>query len=127
MQIEELQAIPLFATLPADEQETIAAGCSVTWVMKGKHIAKEGDFAYKFWAILSGTATVASGDRVIAELSAGDVFGEMAMIEDDRRMADVIAGDDLHLATMLSWDFRAALDSCPTFKAAIDEIIANRS
>lgn len=127
MQIDELQAIPLFASLPAEEQEIISQGCSATWVMKGKHIAKEGDFAYKFWAILSGTASVVSGDKAIADLKAGDVFGEMAMIEDDRRNADVVAGDDLHLATMLSWDFRSALDSCPNFKAAIDDIIASRS
>jgi len=110
-----------------DLQGVLASNLSRTWVQKGKHIAKEGDFAYKLCAVLSGTATVQRNGDQLAALSAGDVFGEMALPDDERRNADVIAGDDLFLAVMLSWDFREALEPCPVFKSKIDELIASRS
>lgn len=127
MEIEDLQGVPLFASLPAEELTIVAENLSRTWVQKGKHIAKEGDFAYKVCAVLSGTATVERNGEMVAELAAGDVFGEMALPDDQRRNADVIAGDDLFLAVMLSWDFRSAMDSCPVFKSKIDDLIASRS
>lgn len=127
MEIEDLQGVPLFSALPEGELATVAANLSRTWVQKGKHVAKEGDFAYKLCAVLSGTASVERDGERIAELSEGDVFGEMALPEDQRRNADVIAGDDLFLAVMLSWDFRSAMETCPVFKSKIDELIASRS
>lgn len=126
MDTKELHGVSLFASLPDNELEIVAANLSRTWVQKGKHIAKEGDFAYKVCAVLSGTATVERSGELIAELAAGDVFGEMALPDDERRNADVIAGDDLFLAVMLSWDFRATMDTCPVFKARIDELIESR-
>jgi len=127
MDTKDLQGVPLFASLPDDELEIVAANLSRTWVQKGKYIAKEGDFAYNLCAVLSGTATVERNGEVIADLTTGDVFGEMALPDDHRRNADVIAGNDLFLAIMLSWDFRAAMETCPVFKSKIDDLIAARS
>lgn len=127
MEQSALTTITLFASLPAEELETISKHVARTQMSEGRHIAQEGDFAYKFFGILSGTATVVVNENVVATLTTGDVFGEMALIQDDLRNASVIADTDLDLVTMASWDFRDARASCPTFKAAIDRIIASRS
>lgn len=127
MEAEELQGVPLFASLPADEMDIVAANLSRAWVHAGKNVAKEGDFAYKFSAILSGEATVSRDGEVVATLGEGDVFGEMALPADHRRNANVVAMTELHMATMLSWDFRTTMESCPTFKSAIDALIDSRS
>ena len=46
-------------------------------------------------------------DTVLAEMSAGDFFGEMAMLDGQTRSADATAIEDTHLAVLAREDFRS--------------------
>lgn len=65
----------------------------------GEIIFKEGDIGTSFFQIIEGTVEVISGygsdkERSLTELSAGDFFGEMAVIEAYPRSNTVVAKDN---------------------------------
>lgn len=65
----------------------------------GEIIFKEGDIGISFFQIIEGTVEVISGygsdkERSLTELSAGDFFGEMAVIEAYPRSNTVVAKDN---------------------------------
>jgi CRP-like cAMP-binding protein len=63
---------------------------------QGDEMVSAGDNSREMFVLLSGEADVCSiaekgGKKVLENLSAGDVFGELAFLNDAPRSADVIA------------------------------------
>ena len=123
---EVLGKLPLFDGLDPGALEFIAGRMQQISVPIGGHIVRAGDFAYRFFAILEGSATVSRGGSALAGLNAGDVFGEMALIEDSRRNADVVAATPMTLLALMSWDFREALARFPQFRQRVEDVMAAR-
>jgi CRP-like cAMP-binding protein len=100
---EALRSLPLVAGFEAETIDFMVDRMQEVTVPIGGHIVKQGDFAYRFFVILEGSATVSRGGCRVAELKADDVFGEMALIDDVRRRSP----------TMLRpWCWRASFISC---------------
>ena len=57
-----LRAIPLFAGLGKKERREVAKQGDEVEVERGRHLVREGEFAYEFFAIEEGTAEVRRGD-----------------------------------------------------------------
>jgi CRP-like cAMP-binding protein len=51
----------------------------------------------------------------------------MALVEDVRRNADVVAVSAMRLLTLMSWDFRDALAQLPEFRRRIEDLMAKRT
>ncbi len=56
----------------------------------GTILAREGDRADKIYIIVDGQAEARSGGDVLGSLGAGEIFGEMGLLEKTTRAADVI-------------------------------------
>jgi CRP-like cAMP-binding protein len=69
-------------------------------------VAKEGAGGASFFIIESGQAAVSVGGRQRAVLTAGDHFGEIALIDEGARSATVTAMTDLVCYGLTLWDFR---------------------
>jgi len=66
---------------------------------KGAEIFKEGDFGTQFYAILKGKIEIrrkASG-KILAQLGPGEVFGEMAVLDNQPRSATAVAATAVEL------------------------------
>ena len=113
---EVLRKLPLFEEPDPGALEFMVEKMQEISVPIGGHIVRAGDFAYRFFVILSGAATVSRSGSALTGLKQGDVFGEMALFEDARRNADVVATTPLTLLALMSWDFREALDRFPEFR-----------
>jgi len=122
-----LESIPLLQGLNGETIEFIADHVQEVSVPIGGHIVKAGDYAYHFFMILEGTAAVSQAGELVATLAPGDVFGEMALLRDLRRNADVVAVAPLRLAALMSWDFREMADRFPDFQRRVDEVVITRS
>jgi voltage-gated potassium channel len=123
---ETLRSLPLFAGLDPGAIEFLAERMQEVSVPLGGHIVKAGDFAYRFFAILSGSAAVSRDGTAVAGLDQGDIFGEMALIEDSRRNADVVATSPMRLLALMAWDFRDALDRFPEFRQRVERVMEER-
>jgi CRP-like cAMP-binding protein len=88
-------------------------------------VIREGDPGDSLCIIVKGTVEVRKGDRVVAELTAGDFFGELSLIDGEPRSADVIATDDVTLLKLTASNFDPLL-SDPYFARAILRSLAER-
>jgi CRP-like cAMP-binding protein len=122
----DLQGIPLFASLDRKEREAVARWADVLDEPAGKRLVHEGDFAYEFFVILDGEADVVRGDDHLRTLGPGDFFGELALLETDRRTASVVAKTPMRLVVMLGRDFREMRDEMPQVCNAIEHAVEER-
>jgi len=109
-----------------EDLEKIAPFVSEVSVSEGKHLVEEGDYAYEFMAIEEGTAEVRRGDVILAELGPGDFFGEMGLLDSERRNATVIAKTGLRLITLDRWDMKRLEKAIPSAAAKIHETVEKR-
>lgn len=106
MDPDRLKDIPVFASLDDETLDAVATLATETSVRAGKHLVKEGDYAYEFMAIVEGEADVIRGEEHVATLGAGDFFGEMAVLEKTLRTASVVAKTPMRLVTLSHWDLK---------------------
>jgi CRP-like cAMP-binding protein len=103
--VRELVGIPLFADLSKKELGAIAGWCDVVDVPAGSHLLKQDSFPHEFFVILDGTVAVERFGEEVATLGAGDFFGEIALLEHEKRTATVIATTRLKVAVMTARQF----------------------
>ena len=126
MEQGRLKAVPFFSTMSKNELAAVAQQTDEVDVAAGKVLAREGDFGEEFFLIDAGTAQVTRGGEAIAELGAGDFFGEMALLEADRRNATVTAKTPMSLIVMTRASFRALDRDHPEVHATVAKAIAER-
>jgi CRP-like cAMP-binding protein len=122
----QLKDVPFFSNLSKRELAMVAQQTDEVDVEPGSVLAREGDFGHEFFVIIDGTAEVLRGDTPIAELGPGEFFGEMALIDDDRRMATVKAISAMKVLVMTRTSFRGVDRTMPQIHAAVSEAITKR-
>ena len=126
MDAARLKKLPLFSDLSDKEREQIAKWADEVEVQPGKHLIDQGQFGYEFFVIEEGKAEVKRGDEVIAQLGPGDFFGEMALLEADRRNASVIASEPMRTIVMTRQQFISMEEAMPSVAAQVRQAIEAR-
>jgi hypothetical protein len=98
--LEALASVPPFAALPEETRADIAERLQYAPFARGDIITKQGNKAHWLYVLAYGEAEVLyepPGGRptVIGSVSAGQFFGEMALITGDTRAATVVAKTDV--------------------------------
>jgi CRP/FNR family cyclic AMP-dependent transcriptional regulator len=122
----ELKEVPFFKPLGKKELRVVAQQTDVLDVKPGKALATEGDFGHEFFIIRSGTAEVTQHGEHVRDLGPGDFFGEIALLEEDRRTATVTATAPMSVIVMTRQSFRALDHDHPEVHAEVSEAIAAR-
>ena len=110
---ESLKNVTLFADLNNKQLEAVAQLADEIPMQSGAVLAKQGGLGEEFILILNGTARVEKDDQEVRKLSAGDYFGEIAMIDGGARTASVIAESDVELLVIHVQAFNKLLDQVP--------------
>lgn len=126
MDAQRLKKIPVFAGLSDEALGQIAALAAEVSVPEGKELVREGDYSYDVLAIEEGTAVVTGGGEEIAQLGAGDVIGEMGVLERDQRNATVVATSSMLLTTLTRWDIKRLEKSAPEVVSHLRELVEQR-
>lgn len=96
--IESLGSARIFSDLTDDEMERIAALCQKRVYAKGETILSEGESSRELFIIGHGMVEVSLGtaetSTPIINLGTGQIFGEMAMVDQGARSATVKALND---------------------------------
>jgi CRP/FNR family transcriptional regulator, cyclic AMP receptor protein len=121
MDPERLKAIPIFASLDDETLKGIATFATETSVAAGKHLVKEGDYAYEFMAIEEGEADVIRNGEHVATLGPGDFFGEIGVLEKTLRTATVVAKTPVRLVTLSHWDLKRVGGAMEEIRATLEE------
>ena len=114
MDVSRLQAVGVFSGLTRKELERLSAWTDEISVSEGEELVTEGRFAHEFFVIEDGSAEVLKDGERIAELGPGDFFGEIALLETDRRTATVKAMTPMDVIVMFGRDFKQMEHEMPT-------------
>jgi CRP/FNR family transcriptional regulator, cyclic AMP receptor protein len=110
MDPNRLKAIPLFSDLSDEEARRLAAFATETSAAEGQILMKEGDYSTELIAIEEGSADVEKGGQTIASLHAGDLIGEIGLLNREPRNATVIATSPMRVFKLTHWEIRRMSD-----------------
>jgi CRP/FNR family cyclic AMP-dependent transcriptional regulator len=126
MQVEHIRSLELFEGLSDDDLAAIAEHFEEFEIVAGSSLAKQDDFAYKFFVVLDGEVDVHRDFKHVAEVGSGEFFGEIALVKGEKRNARVTAKTRCRLACMMGWDFKAMTEQHPSVAARIDAVVEAR-
>ena len=106
MDPNRLRSIDLFAQLGDEDLNKLATFATEQSVSEGTTLMRTGDYANDIVAIEEGTAEVRHGAEVVGTLQAGDVFGEIGLLEKKQRTADVVAASPMRLVKLSQWEVK---------------------
>jgi CRP-like cAMP-binding protein len=123
---DSLVRVPILATVPPRELADLASAMREHTYAPGDHLTTEGEGGIAFFVILEGSATVTVRGDVKGKLTAGDHFGELAMIAGDKRGATITADTDMRCLSMTRWEFRPFVTEHPEVAWSLLETLAKR-
>jgi putative ABC transport system ATP-binding protein len=129
---EFLRTVDLFKHLTPTEITNIAEKMQRRRYAMNNVIIREGDPGEEFFLISQGSVDVSkrmrgTEDMHIATLSAGDIFGERALIVDEPRNATcAAAGESVEVFALGKADFKLALETSASFKDQIQSVYFQR-
>jgi voltage-gated potassium channel len=126
MDTQRLRGLPLFEDLSGRELERIATWTDEIDVPEGTRLIAEGEFPHEFLVIEDGTAEVTLDGRRLKDLGPGDFFGEIALLEGERRTASVVATSPLRAIVMHSREFDPLASEMPPVAERIRSAMRSR-
>ena len=121
-----LVSVPIFTPLPGGSIEHLAARLVPLRVEAGSVIVREGDAGDRFYIVAEGELDVAREGALIAELTPGGYFGEIALLRDTTRTATVTARTNATLYALDREDFLAAVTGHPQSAEAAETVMSAR-
>lgn len=131
--LQLLKAVPLFQGFSERDLEALAQRASLKQVRDGEHVFEYGDAGASMFVIVSGMVDVvlppAETDgtpTVLQRLGPGDFFGEMALLDNQPRMAGIEVVADTELLELTRENFLEQLRLSPQLVPAMLSVMSNR-
>lgn len=95
-------------------------------VASGDFLFKEKDKADGFYIVRSGELQIIHGDIIYETIRAGDIVGEMAVVDETTRSASVLARTRAELVAVDSLGFLALVKDDPVFALTVMRVMSRR-
>jgi len=117
--------LPLFSGLDANAISDISRLLTSQIIPADTVIVRKGDAAQAMFFILEGDVEVEISPRPV-RLTAGQYFGEIALLKDVERTATVISITEVHLLVLGVKDFRRLIEENPQIRENITRVAESR-
>jgi CRP/FNR family cyclic AMP-dependent transcriptional regulator len=122
---------PLFADLGADALKRISALCHTQHLGAGEVLFQKGDEGNALFGIRRGQIRIETGASDGSRLTlnfqgAGDLFGEIAVLDGQSRTADAVASEPTELFVLRREDFMSYLEREPKVAIRLIELLCQR-
>ncbi len=125
-----LQKVPLFSGLTPVRLVEVAENMKEEAHPPGTYLIRQGEVGDKFYLIKKGDVEVyvddGSASHLTATLGAGEVFGEVALLEDKPRNATVITKDEAEVYTLSKEGFHQALAASEPMREELIKVFCQR-
>lgn len=98
----------------------------VEYFSAGETIFSAGDEGHCMYVVQDGVVAISIAGTILQELEAGQVFGEMALVDDSPRSADAIAKTDCRVVPVDEDKFMSHVHRTPFFALQVMRIMADR-
>ncbi|NOT41827.1 MAG: cyclic nucleotide-binding domain-containing protein [Alphaproteobacteria bacterium] len=122
---EMLGKVPIFAGLKEDQIARLAQMLTPELFTPGERVIRAGDQGDKMYFIAAGIVDVLIVPDPV-RLKTGDFFGEMALLNDKPRNADVVSAGYTNMLVLKRRDFEALLKAHAGLREKIEEIARKR-
>jgi hypothetical protein len=126
VEISLLRSLELFGPLGAPVLESLARGLERLEVAPGTAVVRAGDPGDRFYVIADGELEVSVDCHVLRRLGRGDGFGELALLLDVPRTADVVSLTAARLYALDKHDFLSAVTGHAASAGAADRLVHER-
>jgi CRP/FNR family cyclic AMP-dependent transcriptional regulator len=125
--LDYLRTFELFRHVVDKDLPRVAAliGEEMT-VPPGHALTEQGRMADEVFLVSEGEADVLVGGRPVAQISAGESIGEMAVVDHWPRSASVVARTQMRLYHIPAEQFLTMLDQVPTVARALIQLLSAR-
>jgi len=125
--IDRLRSIELFKNADKKALEALASAADEATISPGTTLMSEGHLHNEGYIIVSGSVEVAVGGTVVAEIPAGELIGELALLTAKSvASATVTAKTEASVLVIPYNRFDKILDDNPTLTKAIATQLAHR-
>lgn len=125
-ELAALMSVPFFTSLSGQALERLAAALVPVSVRVGGRIITQGEVGDRFYIISSGTVEVSIDARPVRTMTAGESFGEIALLREKTRTASVTAVTPVELLALDRHHFVETVTGQPVAAAAADTLIHSR-
>jgi CRP/FNR family cyclic AMP-dependent transcriptional regulator len=112
--LQALRALPMFAGLAEAALRRIDGQIGEVEVAAGSVLVRQHDVGRQALIIVEGCAAVSVDDETICTVGAGELIGEMALLDNGRRTATVTALTAMRLYVLDPREFGALFDEPQT-------------
>jgi CRP/FNR family transcriptional regulator, cyclic AMP receptor protein len=124
--IARLAAVPMFSSFTKKELASISKAADEITVPAGHVLIKEGTEGFEGFVVLEGTVSVTRKGKKLATLGAGQVLGELALLESSLRSASVSCDTECTVLVMDRVRFKQLLLETPSLSIKFLEELAGR-
>lgn len=115
---QSLQTIPLFKSLSKKDLEILMGIIHKRNYLAGEYIFYQGDPGIGLYVIIEGEVQIIresnNGEKItLALFQQGDFFGELALVDNDKRSASAIAKGDTKLSVIFKPDLDEFIEKYP--------------
>lgn len=111
--VEMLGKTMLWGGLSGEDLKSIVTLCKERSFEAGDKLVRKGDKGVGFYLILEGSVEVKSGNITLAKFGTGQFFGEMSLLDDEPRSADVVALEPSRCLVLNAQELNAIVESNP--------------
>jgi CRP-like cAMP-binding protein len=122
----ELARVPLFARCSKRQLRRLASEAHVDQIEPGEKLVSLGSPSYQLYVVLTGTASIQRDGNEIGRVTKGDVVGELGLLFDEPRNADVVATSALEVLGLDRAGLQRALDAVPGMGWTLLTTVAER-
>jgi CRP/FNR family cyclic AMP-dependent transcriptional regulator len=108
-----ISSVPLFSGLKKKQLQEIANAGKELSYQPGDKIVQEGENGVGFYLVLEGKVEVRRRGKVLSSMNSGQFFGEMSLLDDRPRSADVVALEPTRCFGFTPWSFSSLVHTNP--------------
>jgi CRP/FNR family cyclic AMP-dependent transcriptional regulator len=124
--IDAIKKIPLFKGADDSQLQAIAGLADEVQVQPGMALATQGGKGDDLMIILDGSAEVTRDGKHLANLGAGDFFGEISLLDGGPRTATVTASSPMRTLVIRHDDFKSIQQNAPGLSELLVAEVASR-
>ncbi|HET9200331.1 MAG TPA: cyclic nucleotide-binding domain-containing protein [Dehalococcoidia bacterium] len=124
--IDAIKKVPLFKGADQNQLQLIAMQADEVQVQPGMSLATQGGKGNELMIVLEGAAEVTRDGKHLADLGAGDFFGEISLLDGGPRTATVTASSPMRTLVIRRENFQSIQETTPGLSEMLVAEVASR-